>query len=84
MKKFTYSLRNRWQRICGAAIVMLIFLVPGVRSILGKITSIATNNIVGYQNNNHLNDTNTSESNSTGTPVSNSTASPKEKKSPTI
>ena len=52
------KIRSFWTKLCGSLAVLLIFMVPAARNVVGKIVNItgnATNNQATGNNNNNSN-----------------------------
>jgi hypothetical protein len=71
MERLTSQFRNRWKRFSGAIAVLIIFLVPATRAVLGKTAQSATSNTVNNQQGN-----NSISVKSGGAPGSHNTVSP--------
>jgi hypothetical protein len=71
MKRLTSQFKNRWKRFSGAIAVLIIFLVPATRAVLGKTAQSVTSNTANNQQGN-----NSISVRSGGAPGSHNTVSP--------
>ena len=81
MKKLVNNFLNHWRKVCGTIGVILIFLMPASRDVLGQLINSASINGIGNNQKQspaqgERNNSGSSDSQSTNTPSSGDAASP--------
>lgn len=77
------KIKNSWRKICGTVAILLIFVMPATRNVIGKIVNLNVNAAgnqnqaqANQKNNNSLESSSSQSVSSVSTPSSASTASP--------